>query len=92
MADDDFQTNDNTQADDTAGQQPLPEDQATPFADPDDVSTEDNTDEQLANQPQTDTGIDEHEQYDEGIAGAAEINPPAKPSSVLPNDDVDLND
>lgn len=49
----------------------LPEDNVTPFSPPSDVQdTIDNT------QQETDSNIDPHERYDEGLASAAEVDPP----------------
>ena len=47
--------------------QKLPEDNDTPFSDPDDMKSDIPPDE-----PQTDTGIEASERYEEGLAGAAE--------------------
>lgn len=49
--------------------QKLPEDHDTPFSDPDDMKSDIPPDE-----PQTDTGIEASERYEEGLAGAAEVD------------------
>jgi hypothetical protein len=50
----------------------LPEDNDSPAAPPDDITGLGTN--VPPDYPQTDTGIDAHEKYDEGMAGAAELN------------------
>lgn len=49
--------------------QKLPEDNDTPFSDPDDMKSDIPED-----SPRTDTGIEASQRYDEGLAGAAEAD------------------
>ncbi len=59
---DNFQTSDNsTSVDDTAGQQPLPEDNATPFSPPADLPI---AEQPATDPPQADTAVAAHEEYD----------------------------
>ena len=58
MADDDM---------DKVGQDPLPEDNDTPFSEPDEASD----DKRVDTHPSTDTDMDEHEKYDAGTETAS---------------------
>jgi hypothetical protein len=72
---------------------PLPEDYDTPFSDPDDIAN-DTTDDELVEQRRSDAVDDTHqvfdsasdiepeERYDEGLAGAAEVEEPNAGNTV----------